>query len=342
MEYLHYLLPPGGSLPLLGRTVPGSLFALEAGPDYDCQALLGLGALLFNRGDLKTSALGGAAELLWLGGSSGWSKFLELNPRETPQSGKFFSASGQVVSRTGWGDRDSWLYLSLGRGSGHQDLLNLLFYAQGEPVIVEGGYGCENPEYRKYLDSPSAHNRVWPEGVGYATPRITPPEARFSPQMDYFCGRYSFTPEGNTDFTVTREVVLEKEKNWLVIKDSVEGVGKNQINLFWNLFPNLDITVRGDMGSLLRGKPRRARHSCYFEGKFQAKLVSGNPDPVDGWISDSRGNLYPSAQLKYSYHALLPTKIYTWISWSPMDFKSPETHELETLFSLAKGLAAAV
>jgi len=337
LEYLHYLMPPGGSLPLIGQVTPGSVFALEAAPDYDAQVLLGLGTLLFNRGDFKTSALGGAAELLWLAGSSGWEKFLGINSLETPQTGKFFADSGQVISRTGWGERDSWLYLSLGRNSDHQDLHNLLFYAQGEPVLIEGGDGCENPAFKNYLNTPDVHNRVWPEGIKPQTPKISKPEVKFSPQVDYFSGRFSFAPEGGTDFNIRREVLLEKEKNWLVIKDSVEGVGKNLLAHYLNFYPNLDITVRGDMGSLLRGKHLRARHSCFFEGKFQAKLLSGNHEPIEGWFSDARGNLYPSIQLKYSYNALLPTKIYTWLSWSPMDFKSPETHELETLFSIAKG-----
>ena len=70
--------------------------------------------------------------------------------------------AGWYVMRSGWGEDDYYAFFEVGPfGTAHQheDKLNVLLYAYGQPLITECGiYAYDNSEFRKYSLSSRGHN----------------------------------------------------------------------------------------------------------------------------------------------------------------------------------------
>ncbi len=86
-----------------------------------------------------------------------------------------FPYAGAVAMRTSWDREAVWAYMDcspFGRGHQHEDKLNVLIYAYGKNMVVEGGcYAYDTSEMRKYVLSTRAHNTIMVDGLEQCTRR---------------------------------------------------------------------------------------------------------------------------------------------------------------------------
>ena len=79
-----------------------------------------------------------------------------------------FEWSGAMVMRSGWGEKDFWAYMDcspFGIGHQHEDRCNVLVYAYGKNMLIEGGcYDYDSSEMRKYVVQSRSHNTVMLNG----------------------------------------------------------------------------------------------------------------------------------------------------------------------------------
>ena len=167
----------------------------------------------------------------------------------------------------GWGDeRTGYRWLSNDAGSmlvdggpvgpshlpghSHNDLLAVLLWADGRPVLTDTGvYEYEDTEERQYARSVRSHNTVQvgdgepiPLGGKYLMGRRTRPETwtDASAAVRLFEGRYEGHPAGAPPYAHHREVRVGGD--WWAVWDRVEASGPRRVRSRFHLHP--DITVR--------------------------------------------------------------------------------------------------
>src|SRR5688572_27403083 len=171
-EFILYVTRPDGNIPLVGDADDGRLFILS---DYgnwsrrDLRYLLSVGAVLFNREDMKANANGFSEDAFWLLGPSAIDVFDRLEYRGGELKSKAFRDAGLYVMRAG----DNYLLGCCGEvgtaGIGnhkHNDLLSFELYVNDKAFIIDPGayVYTRNPGWRNLFRSTAYHNTVVIDG----------------------------------------------------------------------------------------------------------------------------------------------------------------------------------
>jgi len=171
-EFILFVTRPDGKVPQVGDGDDGRLYILC---DYgsweraDFRYLLSIGAVLFQRGDMKAYSGGPSEEAFWLLGPSTLMAFNSLISNNEGLESKVFQDSGLYVMRM----HDKYLLASCGvvgtAGIGnhkHNDLLSFELYAGDKPFIVDPGtyVYTRNPCLRGLFRSTKYHNSVVIDG----------------------------------------------------------------------------------------------------------------------------------------------------------------------------------
>lgn len=167
-EFILWVTRPDGKVPQVGDADDGRLYILS---DYgnwdrrDCRYLLSIGAVLFERRDMKVWAGGFAEEAFWLLGPAGMAHFAALETDGCALDSKAFPDAGLYVMR----QEDSYLLACCGNlhaaganAHKHNDLLSFELYLRGKPFIVDPGsyLYTRDPEWRNLFRSTRYHNTV--------------------------------------------------------------------------------------------------------------------------------------------------------------------------------------
>jgi len=167
-EFVLYATRPDGRIPTVGDADDGRLFILS---DYgnwdrrDFRYLLSIGAVLFDREDMKAHSGGFSEDAFWLLGPSGMNAFAALNTTGSDLESKAFPDSGLYVMR----QSNRYLLACCGEvgtdGVGnhkHNDLLSFELYAGDKPFIIDPGayVYTRSPKWRNTFRSTAFHNTV--------------------------------------------------------------------------------------------------------------------------------------------------------------------------------------
>ena len=166
-----------------------------------------------------------------------------------------FADSGLAVLRTGWGKDDTWLFFDGGKfGAGHQheDKLNLLFHADGMPILTECGiYAYDASPMRKYCLSTRGHNTIRVDGMDQNRRksffRAGEMEAkhdlrwRFAQDVDFLCASYNegYGPEEDKSITHERRVYFVRQatglKPFAIVVDRLNADTEHDYEVMWHL-----------------------------------------------------------------------------------------------------------
>lgn len=215
---------------------------------------LATGAVLFGRGDFKTSAGEPREETIWLLGEQGVAEFDRIEAKQPsmcsvalPETGLYVMSSSE---RKLQGVIDAGPQGALAAGHGHADALSLTLHADGCELLGDPGTyeyvsaGTERDQFR----GTAAHNilqldrRSQSEPNGpFAWKGFTNAKAEnwISGQtFDLFVGSHDGYSQPDNPATHRRWVFFRKPKFWLV-RDLMLGTGKHQLDLHWHLNPEL-------------------------------------------------------------------------------------------------------
>ena len=168
---------------------------------------------------------------------------------------QIFADSGLAALRTGWGKEDTWLFFDGGKfGAGHQheDKLNLLFYADGTPILTECGiYAYDGSEMRKYCLSTRGHNTIRVDGMDQNRRKtfVRAEEMakqhdlrwRFTPEVDFLCANYNegYGPEQDRSIRHERCVYFVRQvaglKPFAVVVDRLRADKVHDYSVLWHL-----------------------------------------------------------------------------------------------------------
>ena len=170
LDIILFLTTPGGTIPQIGDNDDGRLLILSGYPDWDRhdhRYLLGLGAVIFDRGDYKIACGECPEEVFWLYGEKGVKKFNNIIPDKSPIESRAFPDAGLYVIRND--ERKDYALIKAGnplsiapRAHCHNDSLGIELWLKGNPVLVDPGTYCYTSDIndRNYFRSTKAHNTM--------------------------------------------------------------------------------------------------------------------------------------------------------------------------------------
>jgi hypothetical protein len=300
MEFLA-ALGAGGELPLYGDADDG--YVLDLGePRGDWRGMLGVGAALFGRSDLKGVAGSFPEAGAWLLTAAERERFAALPAPAAPLASRAFPASGHVLLQSGAGpDRVSVLFDcgELGYGAiaahGHADALAFTLRVGGKDVLVDPGtYDYFTyPAWRAYFRSTRAHNCLAVDGADQSEMQglfLGGARARarllsFEPRSGG--GRVVGEHDGYTrlaDPVLHRRTLdLDGAARVLEVRDEIEARGGHDLSLFLHFSEECRLSEAPG--------PRREvecaglRLVVETDPRLSTEARVGATDPIAGWVS---------------------------------------------------------
>jgi hypothetical protein len=311
-SFTLHVTRPDGKVPQVGDADDGRLHILE---DYgswdrtDHRYLLAIGAVLFNRQDMKRMAGAFSEEAFWLLGSDGASKFALLGDSVPALQSKAFEEAGFYVMRA------SAFYVlaccnPVGTGGAgnhkHNDFLSFDLCVADRPIIVDPGtyVYTASPEWRNTFRSTGYHNTVVIDGqeqnrfrtntvfslIADGKPIVH--EWKTTSDFDHLDAEHTGYWRLAAPVRHRRIFHLDKRSNRFEITDTLEGKGQHTAE--WNFHFDYGVEVKRVNDFLF---------VAHCGEKVALQLTVTSPLPLDasvedGWVSRSYGTKLPAKILK--------------------------------------------
>jgi hypothetical protein len=329
LDVLLALRHPDGTMPQMGDADGGFILPLARRTPGDLRGLFATAAVLFRRPDYAWAAEGPAPETLWLLGPSGISAFEALVARPPAGSpSRLFADGGYVVMRSGWGRRAHQLIFDVGplgcpvsAGHGHADLLSIQCAVFGETYLVDPGtyVYTAGSEWRDFFRGTAAHSTVIVDGLGQATPWgpfgwRSRPAARLrrwfsAGTIEIAEAEHAAYARLSDPVTHRRRVLWVKPRYWVVIDDLL-GAGEHAITLRFQFAP-MEVEVMPGLWARARGARGGLLLRPFAAVGLKAEVRTGEPEPIEGWVSHDYGQHRPAPLLVYSVVTRLPLRVAT-------------------------------
>lgn len=307
-------LSHSGSPPSFGDDDGGRVFDPSRNHRHHLLDPLSTGAVLFNRGDLKTACGTLREETLWLIGPDAVRRFDDIIPTLRTGSSGARPESGMYLMLSG-GDPTTQLVIDAGplgahnAGHGHADALSVHLSAKGREFLCDPGtfeYGSVDNN-RDWFRSTRAHNTLSVDGLDQAQAKgpfawTSLPDTHVERwivgrSFEVFRGGHTGYRRLQPPVIHERWVVHFKPLGWL-IRDVALGLGNHTLDVAWHLGPSL--SLKGDM-------------ICAEEfGPGVRFLVSGAAGWVrntcDEWWAPAYGARIPAKTIHLSFRGPLPTE----------------------------------
>jgi hypothetical protein len=343
LDFSAALQQPDGTTPAIGGADDGKPIRLEVLPLWDFRPYHAIGAVLFERGDLKAVAGRFFEDALWLLGPSGASRFDALPPHE-PRRSCAFPASGYVVLRNSWRADADYLCLDCGEQAGglrrdgiasaahgHADCLSIVMWRQGRPVLVDPGFHCYN--------GPKAWQDHFRETAAHSTVRIDGRDQALHISKMAWAYTYSATLEGcdvsgtGSGWAVAshdgyrglpgggirhRRGVWTRARGYVVVCDVLDGSGVHDVEVTWQFAPGtLDVC-----GTRARFDSRVVA-SWFAPIRLAATGLRGGDTPDGGWIAPSLGVKVAAPRLVVAGQLRCPAPVVTIFADTTVDGVAP-------------------
>ena len=317
-EFVQAYTKPDGRVPLIGDADDGRVQILGAEEITDHRYLLSHGAVLFNRGDFKSSADRCWEETFWLLGPQAPERFRAIEAR-TPPGSTAFPDGGFYVLR----GPQAHLIVDCGDvgmrgrgGHGHNDILSFELFLNGFNVVTDcGAYlYTASREWRNRFRSTAFHsvlqvddeelNRfIGPDQLWQLHNDAKPVAAVFRSldRVDFFRGGHSGYTRLASPVSHTRTFIVDRVLPRVLVCDRVCGAGNH--TLVWRF--HLDPAVRPEH----HGSDVRLSH----EGREVWLLpsntaVTGAAAFEEGWVSPSYGVKVPTTVVVWRALVRIPVE----------------------------------
>ncbi len=316
-EFVDAYTKPDGSVPLIGDADDGRIQKLGMQGINDHRYLLSTGAVLFERGDFKRTALRFWEESFWLLGPDGGKAFARIPEQVAAPRSAAFSDGGVFVLRRG----DTHVVIDCaevgmhGRGGhGHNDILSFELWMNGVNWITDcGAYlYTASPEWRNRFRSTEFHNTIQIDGEElnrFVGPLMlwqlhydaVPLGASLAVQEDgdRFTGGHRGYERLAQPVTVTRDLALDRDGRLLTVHDSLAGQGSHSVVSRFHVDP----AVRADVDG---GSIRLSRDERTLWFRLGPGLGDVNVAVEEGFVSPSYGVKVASKVIVCSCESTLP------------------------------------
>ncbi len=310
IDFSLALTQPDGRTPEIGGADDGKPIRMEHLPFWDFRPYQAIGAVLFNRSDLKAVAGRFHEDALWLLGPAGLDAFDAL-PATAPSHTSFaLPHSGYYVMRSDWSASADYVCFDCGEQAagmrpddipnsmhGHADCLSVIVSLGGRRVLVDSGFYAYNcgGVWETHFRETAAHNTARVDERDQArhlgkmawshSYRARPEGWAASGREAWAVGAhdgYDRGPEGVTH----RRAAWLRDGGYVILCDEFVGQGAHDLEVNFQFAPGAplvpvnDATVAlGDVAVL------------HWVGgvRWTSELADGGDGPAAGWIAPSLG-----------------------------------------------------
>lgn len=287
-----------------GDTDFGKALGLRVDHEFwDFRPLLAAGALLFKRADLKFAAGRLDAESILLFGEDCLQTWKAIQPRQPAQTSATFAQAGQYVIRDSWGAKTDVAYFRCGAfglgGEGHcahahSDLLSVVLWLNGQPLLVDSGTYMYHGEWRNYFRCSAAHNTVKVDQSDQAFPEPNfnwrhVKEARcISWDAQQVSGEFSF------DAVTFRRTLFHPHRGVWCLDDVFTGNDEHTFDWYFNFAPGLTLQQDACVFKIFQGGDLLAS----IEIPFEITTL----EQTTGWYSKTYAVKKPITTLHAQWH----------------------------------------
>lgn len=212
-----------------------------------------------------------------------------------PQERVVIYDAGYVFGRTGWGERrpfDQETFYAIRFGAprafhGHHDHTSIVYYAQGRPLLVDGGFsGYDANAFLGYLRSASGHNVVIATNARPAQWRNSE-TVLVDRRIEE--GRQSFTFEDKPydDVIRRRRIVFTEKPASVLVVDTMTGSRTRSYSQLWHLPDGFTVRTDGARATATDGEV--TVQFVQQQPVASLRVVEGQREPWQGWLSYGRG-----------------------------------------------------
>jgi hypothetical protein len=369
VEFAANLTRPDGTTPMIGDADEGRPFDLMQPDLWDYRPYLAIGAVVFERRDLKQIAGDFPPDAAWLVGLSGWNHYDRLKPGPPEALSKAMPASGYYVMRTGWGSAGHMAIFDCGEiaagvpadavssaAHGHADALSVELAAYGTPLVIDPGSYTYNgaADWHRYFRETAAHNTVVVDGESQAefagrlrwarAPTVTGEKWLTTELLDYVAGShdgYTRLPQP----VIHRRSLLFLKADYWIIRDELTGEGEHTLDRFFHFPPGELERLRRQAAVHARTERGAGATFRAFEPDAEFEIVAGGDGPEGGWIAPGYERRLSAPVLRIRVRARLPVALFTVIApfrWVPHDLairalpiEATDVGPLDTAFEIA-------
>lgn len=251
LEYIIFVMTPGGDLPLLGDSDEARGVCLSR-QDNRVREALAVGAVLFQRSDFKYVARKFEEGAFWLMGKAGLHAFEALSSEPPRSTSLGFTQAGQYVLRSDWTTESDYALFRCGEfGLGgedhcahaHCDLLSPIVWVQGRPLLIDPGTYAYRGPWRDRLRSTRAHNTILIDGReqaqlagSFSWQHITSAQCE-AWEDDRVVGKLI-----SGDVTIERELAHPRSGVWRIV-DRIDGISAHTIEWAFHFAPEIELAV---------------------------------------------------------------------------------------------------
>lgn len=324
-SYLLHLIQPNSETALFGDDDGGRLFPVDGRPIGDMRPALALGAVLFERKDLRYVAGNASFELAWLSGKEGIEKYRGLTPSEPDQKAVVFKDGGIFAARNTWGKDADHIISDFGphgfmnAGHAHADALSFILSLRGEPLFVDSGtfvYTSDLDARDRYRSS-AAHNCLTVNGASSSIPDgpfswKTMANTRLIEWENSSDGaKFIGSHDGFEKNGVSYHREIEYRNNGRVqIVESIKSNAENSFELHLIISPDVDTRIEN--GSVYFTKENRPSWRPAMKTKATgAGIVDNGWSLLDWKISPIYGKQIATKKLVYTVYGKGDIRIIT-------------------------------
>jgi hypothetical protein len=343
LEFSMFSMQPDGTHPLMGDNDNARSIYFGDCRVWDFRDLLALGAVWFQRSDMKKMAGEFSESCLWLLGPESHQKFTLLNSSAPAERSKFFRAGGYAIFRSGWNRDDHYFIFDCGQQSdglhrdenvsvahGHADFLNFTLNAYGAPLLIDSGMLTYNGDlnWQNHFRGASAHNVVTVDerspcnvvgrlGYNYV-PAVE--QSFYNCQADFAFIEGAYTGFG-TNVRHRRGVFWRKGDYWLIF-DALFGLGEHLVERWFHFAPGVAAQIAGRKAVTQRREQKNILLQDFGLRESALELFEGGEQPSQGWVAPGYGEKMPAPVLRLRLSGLLPMYLSTLIL--PFEAQMPE------------------
>ncbi len=343
LEFSMFSMQPNGAHPMIGDNDNARSIYFGDFKTWEFRDILALGAVLFQRSDMKKMAGEYPESCLWLLGPESHQKFALLNSSAPVERSKFFRESGYAIFRTGWNRDDHYFIFDCGQQSdglypdenvsvahGHADALGFTLNAYGAPVLIDSGMLTYNGDlnWQNHFRGAAAHNAITIDGrspcnlvgrLGYNyVPRVE--QSFYNCQADFAFIEGCYTGFGS-NVRHRRGVFWRKGDYWLIL-DALFGLGEHLVERWFHFAPDAAPQISGRQAVTQRREHKNILLRDIGLRESTLELVSGGEQPAQGWLAHSYGEKMPAPVLCMRLSGLMPMHLCTLIL--PFEAQIPE------------------
>lgn len=303
IDFVASLMDAGGNVPMFGDADDGAFVRLDPRGGSPFRSALGVGALLFGRGDfkLKAGAIDDKARWLWGQGADEAFAGLKAEATRLPLRQAFGEGGYYVLGCDLDTPREIRVVADAGplgytsiAAHGHADALSFTLSVHGREILIDPGtYAYHTQQtWRRYFRGTAAHNTVRIDGLDQSEQGgnfLWLRKARAgcslwlsTAQADTFEGWHDGYLRLADPVRHRRLLSLDKQARRLVVEDTLEMQGTHEIELFFHCAEACSVdAVPG--GFVVSRDGVQVRLSLPPSG--DSSVHKGEQSPILGWVS---------------------------------------------------------